>query len=88
MKPENRQKLMVATLAVLLLCALGYIGYDKWLAANLENLQAAANQGYAAGVRAALSEAYDQTKDCQITTITIGNASRQIVDLACVPKTK
>ena len=51
---------------------------------QLQDVKQAAEQGYDKGVIDALAAAYQQTANCQVTTITLGNVTRRIIDVDCV----
>ena len=51
---------------------------------QLQDVKQATEQGYDKGVIDALAAAYQQTANCQITAITLGNVTRRIIDFNCV----
>ena len=84
---SKKLKLVVVALAVLLLASVAYIVADKVNGLQMQQLQdvkQAAEQGYDKGVIDALAAAYQQTANCQVTTITLGNVTRSIIDVDCV----
>jgi hypothetical protein len=84
MKSETRLKLIIAVLAVILAAVLGLNVWGAYKQSQIVQLQSVANQGYNIGVSDALATAYQQTSNCQVTTLSIGNATRRIVDFDCV----
>ena len=61
-----------------------YIILDKWL----ENQQLGAledsRNSYNLGVIDTMSSIYQQTEDCSIATIILGNFTKDIIDLKCL----
>ena len=80
---KRNTRLTILALTVLLLFSATYIVNDYLDERRDAQLQDAAQQGYTLGVSDALTTAYQQTDNCQVTTITLGNVTRQIVDFAC-----
>ncbi len=81
---SNKSKFVVIVLVVLLLIAVGYIIYDKVQQRRQTQLLTALQQGYNQGIYGAVLSLYQQTEKCQVTTITLGNLTRQVVDVACI----
>jgi len=46
--------------------------------------EAARQDGYLSGIDYAITSVYSQTEGCQSSVITVGNKSRQLVDVACL----
>ena len=86
MNKETKQKIMLIALAALLIGALAYIAVEKARAYYQTGIEKAQQQGYIAGVTDALATAYTQTSNCQVTTIYLGNATREIADYECLKK--
>ncbi len=80
----NKHKLLVVILVVLLLIAVGYIIYDKVQQKRQAQLYNALQQGYNQGLYNAVVSLYQQTEECKVTAITLGNLTRQVVDVACI----
>lgn len=83
---KDKQKVLITILALLLILALGYVAFDKAKSAYNERIIQAQQQGYVAGVTDAIASAYVQTNDCQVTTLYLGNATRQIADYECLKR--
>lgn len=79
-------KAIIVALAALLVIASAYIVFDKAKSAYQERIRQAQQQGYIAGVTDAIASAYRQTDDCQVTTLYLGNATRQIADYECLKR--
>ncbi|MBI2133749.1 hypothetical protein HYU11_03650 [Candidatus Woesearchaeota archaeon] len=76
----EKLKVLIAALSVLLMLALGYIANGKLEAIRTD----AGKEGYGQGITAAVVAAYQQTENCQVATITMGNLTKQVVDVECV----
>lgn len=87
MNTLGKHRLAILILLVLLLIAVVYFTGAKISDARQQDLAEASQQGFDLGVTNALVAAYQQTANCQVTTITLGNATRQIVDFTCVQNT-
>ena len=86
MKSETKMKLMLGVLIVLLVAALSYIGVDKYNQSQTEKMVKIANEAYTSGITGAVVSVYQQTENCQIATLKLGNVTRDIVDVACLKK--
>ena len=84
MNSAGKQKLIMLAMGILLLAAAIYIAKDIYDANRENEIFNAAQQGYTVGVTDTVQAAFEQTDDCRITTLNLGNATRQIVDFECV----
>jgi uncharacterized membrane protein YukC len=80
----NIQKTISIALAVLLIAAIGYIAFDKWQNARQKEIVSTYQQGYGQGLTDAVTALFQQTENCKATTLTLGNLTRQIFDVACL----
>jgi archaellum component FlaF (FlaF/FlaG flagellin family) len=80
----KKQTVIIIALAVLLVASIIYIGADKWQDKRQQELTAVYQQGYSQGITDAVTALYQQTQECKITTINLGNITRQVVDVDCV----
>ena len=80
----NRLGIITLVLAVLLIVAVGYISFDKYQNIQDAQLRIAYQQGYDVGITASVVSIFQQTEQCQVTTVTIGNMTKQIIDVACL----
>ena len=80
---QHKSKLMIIVIIVLIvlfILALGYIFIDKWQ----ESRQSELIKIYQQGISDTVLSLYQQTENCQITTVNLGNATRQVVDVSCI----
>ena len=80
----KKQTIAVIVLAVLLVASIVYIGINKWQDTRQKELTTVYQQGYSRGVTEAVTALYQQTEECKITTINLGNMTRQVVNVGCV----
>ena len=76
----KKQIMTIIMLAILLIASLGYIGVSYWQ----EKKQAELTSVYQQGISDAVVSVFQQTDDCKAPTVTLGNFTRQIVDVACL----
>lgn len=57
---------------------------NKWNAVNEQKIMDSYKEGYTAGIYDSVLSLYEQTNNCQLATLFVGNFSKQIVDLACI----
>lgn len=82
----SRQKLAIILLCVLLVASFSYIGATEYKQSQQAKLQQAYVQGYNQGVTSAVTTLYQQTNNCQVTNVFMGESQRQIIDVACLQK--
>jgi len=80
----NKSKTIILALALLLIVSVGYIIFERFQEAQQQLYLQAAQSGYNKGIQDTVVSLYQQTNNCQLTTINIGNVTRQIVDVECV----
>ena len=76
--------ILTIILAVLLLVAAVYIATNWYQEGQLAKQQEAYQQGYNTGVTAAVVTLFQQTNNCNPTTINVQDNVRQIIDTACL----
>jgi regulatory protein YycI of two-component signal transduction system YycFG len=78
----KRSEIIILVLVILLGISFGYIIFEK-----LQMMQQQAFQtGYSQGFQDAVISLYQQTNNCRVTTIRIGNVTREIIDANCLTK--
>ena len=82
----EKKEILLWILAVALIVAVVYIAVEKLQAKQFQELMKAYQQGYQKGLTDAIATLYAQTENCQVTTITLGNKTRQLIDTACIGK--
>ncbi len=81
---EKKQAIILIVLALLLVAAITYIIVDKLQTRQMNQLQNAFASGYQLGLTDVITTMYNQTANCQIATMTVGNETRQVVDISCL----
>jgi len=80
----NKQKIIIITLSIALFLIVQYVIIENWLVGVREDMIASYQNGYNAGAKDALTAIYQQTMECQTSTITLGNFTRQVFDTTCL----
>ena len=80
----NKQKIALIVLAVALFVVLQYIILDKLEQIKQEQMLSIYQKGYSDGLQTAITSLFEQTQNCQSTTIAIGNLTKQVFDLNCL----
>ena len=80
----NKQTLIIIGLTVALFLAGQYILLDFWTDANQQTIIQSYQLGYETGLVDTVTTIYQRTEDCQTTTISVGNSSKQVFDLECL----
>ncbi len=80
----NRQKITIIALSVALFALAQYVIYEKVMESRQQELANAYQNGYNKGLTDAAVTIYRQTENCQTTTITIGNLTKNVFDLSCL----
>lgn len=80
----NRQKITIIILSVALFALVQYVIYEKIVESRQQEIAIAYQKGYDKGLTDAAVTIYKQTEDCQSTAITIGNLTKNVLDLSCL----
>jgi hypothetical protein len=80
----NKQKIALIVLAVALFVVLQYIIIDKLEQIKQEQMLSIYQSGYSDGLKTAITSLFEQTQNCQTTTIAIGNLTKQVIGLDCL----
>lgn len=80
----SKQKIVIIALAIALFAMAQYFAIEKLSETNQKKMSEIYQNGYDQGLNDAVNTLFDQTKDCQITTIFAGNMSKQIFDVSCL----
>ncbi|MEO9307238.1 MAG: hypothetical protein ABI342_02870 [Nitrososphaera sp.] len=80
----NRNKITIIVLSVALFALAQYVIYEKIIESRQQEMSNAYKSGYDKGLTDAAVTIYKQTENCQTTTVTIGNLTRNIFDLSCL----
>jgi flagellar basal body-associated protein FliL len=84
---ERRTKILIWILAIALVVALVYIGLIFWQSRQIQQMQQTLQTGYKQGITDTVGALYQQTENCQVTTINLGNLTKKVVDVACLQNT-
>jgi len=80
----EKQKITIIALAVALFLVLQYVLFDQIQESRNQEKMESFQQGYTQGLTDAVTEIFIQTEDCLVSSITIGNYTRNIVDYSCL----
>lgn len=80
----DKQKITIIALTAVLVLALQYIILDNFLELKEGEMIQVFQNGYEEGLTDAIATIYLQTQNCQSTTITLFNATKEIFDLSCL----
>lgn len=80
----NKQKITIIVLSVALFTLAQYVIYEKIIESRQQELVKVFESGYNKGLADAAVAIYKQTENCQTTTVTIGNFTKNVFDLSCL----
>jgi len=80
----EKQKITIIALAVALFLVIQYVLFDQVQESRNQEKIESFQQGYNQGLTDAVNEIFIQTEDCLVSSITIGNYTRNIVDYSCL----
>jgi len=83
-RTPKKAKIAIGILVVLLVAALGYIGWGMYQEQRYDDALAGYKEGYTQGVTDATSTLYQYTENCGAAKLFLGNVTRQVVDADCV----
>lgn len=83
-KKLNKSKLAIIVLLGLLVFSISYIIFDKLQDYKQSQYTKAYQEGYNQGVLNTVLSLYQQTENCQATTVNLGNFTRSVIDANCV----
>lgn len=81
-KESKKIIIIVSSLGVLFI-VLQFYFLDYWDQKRLEEYANAFQNGYDLGVDNSVITIFNNTEDCMVTTIFVGNNSKQIIDFSC-----
>lgn len=84
----NKNWIIITVLSVALFIAVQYIVIEKWQESEQQKILTTFHDGYEHGLNDASNAIFQQTSNCHITKITVGNSTKEIVDLSCLNMTK
>ena len=79
----EKQKIVIISLTVLLFLSVQYIIYVNLIQQMEAEFVNVFQDGYQQGLVDAVGEIFTQTEDCVVSTITIGNFTKDVVDYSC-----
>lgn len=77
-------KIATIVLSVILLLVIGYLGIDKYNERQAINYQQYYGDGYKQAVNDMAVKLYQETEECKITSVQIGEETRQLADVVCI----
>ena len=80
----NKQKIVIIALSIALFSLAQYVIYENIIESRQQELDNTFQSGYDKGLTDAVVELYKQTENCQTTTITLGNLTKNVFDLSCL----
>ena len=80
----NKQKITIIGLVAALVLISMYMVLDKLAVTRQQEMVEIYQQGYDQGVRDTVTTLYVQTQNCQRSTITVGNLTKDVFDLDCL----
>jgi len=80
----DKQKIIIIVLVVGLFLAIQYILIEKVAEKKQEEMLQVFQEGYEEGLTDAVTAIFAQTQNCQTTTITLNNFTKEILDLSCL----
>jgi len=85
-RTSKKAKIAIGILVVLLVAALGYIGWGAYQQQRYNDSLSAYKEGYTQGVTDATTTLYQYTENCGVAKLFLGNVTRQVVDADCAKK--
>ena len=80
----KKEIIIIIGLLVVIFLIAQYVILDKWDEVNQQKAMDAYRTGYEQGLVDAVTTVFGQTQNCQPTTLTIGNLTKQVFDLECL----
>ena len=80
----NKQKLIIIGLSAGLIFFIINFGLDILVESRQEEILDYYQQGFDAGVTEAVTLLFAQTENCEITSLTMGNDSKFLIDYSCL----
>jgi len=80
----KKEMIIIIGLSVTIILIAQYVILDKWDEVNQQKVKDAYQTGYEQGLVDAVTTIFGQTQNCQSTTLTIGNFTKQVFDLECL----
>ena len=80
----NKQKLVIIALAVTLFVVMLYIVFEKWVYERNQEKLNIYQDGYDQGLHDAVTTLFYNTKECNPTSLSLGNITKFIIDVSCL----
>jgi len=80
----NKQKITIIGLSVALGLAGIFIVLDEFIETSQQLIIESYQNGYQQGMIDSISSLFEQTQNCQITPIYLGNSTLNVVDYECI----
>ena len=82
----EKQKIAIIALSVALVLLFQYLLLDEFLEEKQLEMFQVFQEGYEAGLTDAVTMIFEQTQNCQPTSIRVENTTKQIFDLSCLER--
>lgn len=80
---EDKKKIIIVGIAGILFIILQFYLLDYWGQQRLLEDAEVFQKGYNWGLENAVFTIFNNTQDCNVTIIFVGNSSKQIIDFSC-----
>ena len=80
----KKTTVVIIVLSVSLFAFTQYFFLDKLSESKEQEMLGVYQRGYDTGIMDAFNTIFDKTENCQITSISIDNATKNIVDITCL----
>ena len=84
----NKQKIAMIGMIAALVVLSQYIIIEKWNEAKQKEQSQIYHNGYNQGLRDAVSTIFYNTRDCNMTPLTLGNLTKYFLDVSCLNSTR
>lgn len=80
----KRYQIAIIALIVALFLVTQYVVLDKLMESKQREITNVYQGGYNQGIMDAIDTMFEKTKNCQVSTISIGNVTRSVLDVTCL----
>ena len=80
---KEKNKIILVSVCCVVFIIFQFFLLDFWEQQRIEESAIAFQRGFDFGLENAVFTIYNNTENCQITTISVGNDSKKLVDFTC-----
>ncbi|MFW6047076.1 MAG: hypothetical protein ACOCP4_04770 [Candidatus Woesearchaeota archaeon] len=84
----DNQKIVILVLAILLVGAVGYLGYDKWQESRIVKDRNIYGDGFRAGQNQTIVSLFEQTDECKVVPVTNQNETVRLIRVSCLEQSE